>query len=246
VGSAATHWRRRRIGADAAALLPACPPACLLCGAPRAARSELPQARLVAAAIPTLNLVRLLLVGSGALPDPGLVKSVSRQGDRSELLKGPLYYCLVLLGVTLAFWRTNPAGLIAVSMMCGGDGFADIVGRRLGGAKALKLPWNASKSWPGSAAMFLAGLGMSAGFFALFCSLGFFECFSARVVLPYLAAVCAACTLVESLPINSWFDDNLSVPLVAIGTSLAVLPAAAAASAACKASPSLAQLHWLC
>lgn len=193
---------------------------------------------------------RLLAVGSGALSDPGLVKSVSRQGDRSELLKGPLYYCAVLLAVTLLFWRTNPTGTIAVAMMAGGDGFADIVGRRLGASPALKLPWNAAKSWPGSLAMFGAGLAMSAGFFWLFCGAGFFECYSPSVVLPYLAIVCCSCTLVESLPINSWFDDNLSVPLVAIATSLAVLPAAAAASAACKVGGPAALMssaqHWLC
>jgi phytol kinase len=189
---------------------------------------------------------RLLAVGSGVLSDPGLVKSVSRQGDKAELLKGPLYYCLVLLAVTLVFWRENPAGAIAVSMMCGGDGFADIIGRRFGAAQNLKLPWNSSKSWPGSLAMFCAGMAMSAGFFWHFCSMGYFQCYSPVAVLPYLAVVCAACTLVESLPINNWFDDNLSVPLVATVTSLGVLPIAAAASAVIRASgqPMLA-MQWL-
>lgn len=36
---------------------------------------------------------------------------------------------------------------------CGGDGLADIVGRRLG--KGNPLPWNPEKSWAGSAAMFV-------------------------------------------------------------------------------------------
>ena len=185
---------------------------------------------------------RLLAVGSGLLSDPGLVKSVSRQGDKSELLKGPLYYCVVLLAVTLLFWRENPAGAIAVSMMCGGDGFADIVGRRLGAGR--QLPWNSSKSWPGSLAMFVAGVAMSFGFFYHFCSLGYFQCYTPVAVVPYLAVVCAACTLVESLPINNWLDDNISVPLVATLGSLAVLPVAAAASAVIKASPQLLALQW--
>lgn len=34
----------------------------------------------------------------------------------------------------------------------GGDGLADIVGRRFGG---VKLPWNSNKSWAGSLAMFI-------------------------------------------------------------------------------------------
>jgi dolichol kinase len=44
-------------------------------------------------------------------------------------------------------------GLVAISLMCGGDGLADIVGRRWGAGA--RLPWNRAKSWPGSAAMFL-------------------------------------------------------------------------------------------
>lgn len=36
--------------------------------------------------------------------------------------------------------------------MCGGDGLADIIGRRFGGNA--KLPHNSNKSWAGSAAMF--------------------------------------------------------------------------------------------
>lgn len=38
-----------------------------------------PEARFIAAAVPSLNLLRLALVGSGAVDDPGLVKSTSRR-----------------------------------------------------------------------------------------------------------------------------------------------------------------------
>ena len=51
-------------------------------------------------------------------------------------------------------------GVAVFSLMCGGDGLADIVGRRLG--KTHKLPWNASKSWAGSGAMFLGGCPLGA------------------------------------------------------------------------------------
>ena len=46
---------------------------------------------------------------------------------------------------------------MAISLMCGGDGLADIVGRRWG--SSARLPWNPAKSWPGSAAMFLGAQG---------------------------------------------------------------------------------------
>ncbi len=75
---------------------------------------------------------------------------------RAELLRGPLYYVLVLLAATTLYWRDSPVGVVAFSLMCGGDGLADIVGRRFGGRA--RLPWNAAKSWAGSGAM-LAGAG---------------------------------------------------------------------------------------
>jgi phytol kinase len=81
---------------------------------------------------------------------------------------------LVLMAVTAFCWRGSPVGLIVASLMCGGDGLADIVGRRLGGGNP--LPWNREKSWAGSAAMFGGGLGMSLGLIALFCLLGYLEC----------------------------------------------------------------------
>jgi dolichol kinase len=50
------------------------------------------------------------------------------------------------------YWRESPVGVVAFSLMCGGDGLADIVGRRLG--RGNPLPWNPGKSWAGSGAMF--------------------------------------------------------------------------------------------
>lgn len=41
---------------------------------------------------------------------------------RAELLRGPLYYVLVLLGTTLVYWRESPVGVVVFSLMCGGDG----------------------------------------------------------------------------------------------------------------------------
>ena len=60
---------------------------------------------------------------------------------------------LVLLAVTIIFWRDSPAAMVPVALMCGGDGVADIVGRRFG--QGNPLPHNGNKSWAGSLAMFL-------------------------------------------------------------------------------------------
>lgn len=74
---------------------------------------------------------------------------------RKELLRGPTFYVLALIATTLAAWRTSPVSALVVALMCGGDGLADIVGRRWGGGARGRLPWNPAKSWAGSAAMFL-------------------------------------------------------------------------------------------
>ena len=60
-----------------------------------------------------------------------------------------------MTAVTVVFWRESPVGMMVLSLMCGGDGLADIIGRKFGTAK---LPFNMSKSWAGSAAMFAGKL----------------------------------------------------------------------------------------
>lgn len=39
-----------------------------------------------------------------------------------ELLRGPLYYVLVLILSAVLFWRESPVGVVSLAMMCGGDG----------------------------------------------------------------------------------------------------------------------------
>ena len=90
---------------------------------------------------------------------------------RRELLRGPLFYVLVLQAATLAWWRTSPVPLLAVACMCGGDGVADIVGRR---APSPRLPWNRGKSVAGSTAMLVTSAAMGAGFVRRFAACGLF------------------------------------------------------------------------
>ncbi|CAI7834065.1 unnamed protein product [Closterium sp. NIES-54] len=120
--------------------------------------SAYPQARFFAAAAPVVTAVQLLLLGLGVTRSDGIVKSMSRSGSKSELLSGPLCYAVTIMLMTVMFWRTSPVGMVALVIMCGGDGVADIVGRRCG---SWKLPWNEQKSWAGSAAMLLCGFFLS-------------------------------------------------------------------------------------
>ena len=175
--------------------------------------------QLFAALVPALQAVRLFAIGSGVVANENAVRAVSREGDKRELLGGPFIYTLVLLTVTACFWRTSPAGITALSLMCGGDGLADIVGRRLGEGNA--LPWNASKSFAGSAAMFFGGFGCSLFYVWLFHACGYVEV-DASAACARMALIAAACTAAESLPVTGMLDDNISVPVLALALGVAL------------------------
>ncbi|KAE8038719.1 hypothetical protein FH972_011197 [Carpinus fangiana] len=80
------------------------------------------EARYFASLVPFVNCSRLVIYGLSLASDEGLIKSVTREGKPEELLRGPLYYVLVLILCALVFWRESPVGVISLAMMCGGDG----------------------------------------------------------------------------------------------------------------------------
>jgi phytol kinase len=87
---------------------------------------DTPDARFLAALVPFAITAQFILVGTGIIKDESAVRSMSRTGDRREILRGPLYYGIVFVVVTLVFWDRSPAGMIALMLLCGGDGLADI------------------------------------------------------------------------------------------------------------------------
>ncbi|KAK9280133.1 hypothetical protein L1049_013820 [Liquidambar formosana] len=166
---------------------------------------------VLASLIPGINIIRMLFVGLGIWKDEAEVKSMSRYGDYRELLKGPLYYASAITSACVIYWRTSPITIAVVCTMCAGDGVADIVGRRFGNQK---LPYNKSKSVAGSIAMAIAGFIACIGCMHYFSLFGFIQ-ESWDMVMGFLV-VSLATALVESLPISSELDDNLTVPLTAI------------------------------
>eukprot|EP00250_Pteridium_aquilinum_P017325 c23573_g1_i1 orf=232-1221(-) len=168
--------------------------------------------RYFALAIPFANAIKLLVYGLGIVKDEAVVNSISRSGSSRELLSGPLYYVMVLSICTAFFWRDSPVGMVVLAIMCGGDGIADIIGRRLG---SIKLPYNSSKSWAGSISMFLFSFVLSISFLYYYSSLGFYHLdWSSAVQIVALISLVA--TIVESLPVSTHLDDNMSVPLVSV------------------------------
>lgn len=178
-------------------------------------------ARYFASIVPIINCLRLLVHGLQFAHDEALIKSVTRDGNPEELLRGPLYYVTVLIVCALVFWRDSPVGVISLAMMCGGDGIADIMGRRFG---RVKIPYNEQKSWAGSISMFVFGFLTSIGMLSYFSGLGYFE-LEWMGTMERVALVSLVATVVESLPTNGMMvDDNISVPLASMLTASLCFP----------------------
>jgi phytol kinase len=178
--------------------------------------SAQPWARWCASLVPLAITVQFFLVGIGVIKDEAAVKAMTRHDDRREILKGPLYYGLIFVICTLLFWRASPVGILALMLMCGGDGLADVIGRRWGTAK---LPFSLSKSWVGSGAMFAGSFGFGLGFVWLFNSLGNFQPpLALGATTLKIAVIALAATLVEALPFQD--IDNLTTTAVALALGL--------------------------
>ncbi|MGK7891350.1 MAG: diacylglycerol/polyprenol kinase family protein [Leptolyngbyaceae cyanobacterium] len=170
----------------------------------------------LAAAVPLGLTLIFVTVGLGWVRLPLLVEANTRDGDRTELLKGPLHYGLAFVLCTVIFWRSSPVGILALMILCGGDGLADIIGRRWG---TRKLPFSPDKSWLGSTAMFLGSVGLGLGFLSLFNQWGYFQP-ELRVDLMAIkvGAIALAATIVETFPIAD--IDNLTITITAVGLGL--------------------------
>ena len=133
--------------------------------------SELPEARLLASIVPSLQIAKLWLASRGKLGADGeqMVRAISRSESTNELAGGPLVYTLVLLVAGLLGWRTLWAA-VAICQMAVGDGLADIVGRRFG---TVKWPFAPTKSPAGSAAFVLGAFASSLGMVAYFHLFGY-------------------------------------------------------------------------
>ncbi|RLD06903.1 MAG: phosphatidate cytidylyltransferase, partial [Chloroflexi bacterium] len=154
--------------------------------------------------------VQFALIGLGILKDEASVKAMSRTGDPKEILRGPLYYGIIFVLMTLIFWKDSPIGIIALMLMCGGDGIADVVGRRV---KSPKLPWSKEKSVAGSLAVFVGGWFLALFVLSIYGYAGVSGFSSTNFALP-TAIIAFGVMLVESLPFKD--VDNLTITIAAV------------------------------
>jgi phytol kinase len=133
-------------------------------------------------------------------------------------LRGPLFYGIVFVILTIVYWRENAIGITALMLLCGGDGLADIVGKRLG---KLRLPWSKEKTLAGSIAMFVGGWIFAIGIVSLYLATGAFTG-SLSSYLPGLTIIALVGAAVESFPYSD--IDNITVPLAAVILGHLLLP----------------------
>jgi phytol kinase len=172
--------------------------------------NENPINRFLAALVPLTFTLQFFLIGIGVIKDEASVKAMSRSGDRREVLRGPLYYGIIFVILTIIYWKDSPIGIIALMLMCGGDGLADIFGRKWGTRKIL---WNENKTWAGSFGMFLGGWVLSILIIWIF---SLFSVFSLQMqsFLAPITIIAFAATFVESIPLKD--IDNITVTLTAV------------------------------
>ena len=174
---------------------------------------DLPMSRYLAASVPLLITVQFVLVGTGIMKDDAAVQAMTRTGNPREILRGPLFYGIVFVVLTVVYWKDSPIGITAFMMMCGGDGIADIVGRRV---KSPKLFWSREKSVAGSLSVFVGGALLTALILFIYVSVGVFASPFSMYLIPILWIALGG-MLVESLPFKDVDNITLTVMSALIG-----------------------------
>jgi phytol kinase len=111
--------------------------------------------------------------------------------------------------LTILFWKDSPTGIVALMMLCGGDGIADMIGRRI---KSPKLSWSLEKSIAGSIGVFAGGWILSALVMFVYVNAGVFASPFSSYLIP-LTVIAFGTTVIESLPFKD--VDNITATVFA-------------------------------
>jgi phytol kinase len=175
-----------------------------------------PEARWLAALVPLMIVAQFSLVGLGVIKDEAAVQAMSRTGNAREILRGPLFYGIAFVVLTVLFWKDSPVGMTALMIMCGGDGLADVVGRRVASPK---LRWSNEKSLAGTLSVFAGGWLMTAFILLVYIVAGVFPGPYSVYLVP-ITVIAAVGAAVESLPFRD--VDNITVTAAAVLMGLLV------------------------
>ncbi|MHA1909386.1 MAG: diacylglycerol/polyprenol kinase family protein [Candidatus Thorarchaeota archaeon] len=170
--------------------------------------------RYLAIIVPLFFVLQFVMIGTGRMENKDFVDSMSRSGDPKELLGGTLYYALLMVffGIVSFYWgatNTTPLAIIVFACLAGGDGLADVIGRKYGGEKKFGIM--------GSERTIAGSIGMFLGSFLFSFILMFFFSFEINawnpipLLLP-LIVISLVATIVEALSPKGL--DNWTVPIV--------------------------------
>ncbi len=176
----------------------------------------------IAVIVPLLFVLQFITIGIGVIKNESFVASMSRSGDPRELLQGTLYYSIVMVLMTF-FWfyipstgisNANPTALLIIGCVSGGDGLADMIGRKFGRKKiGIK---GSEKTFLGSIGMLVGSILVSSILVLIF-SLEVPSFNIATLILPIIVVSIVA-TIVEAIsPKNS---DNFTIFVAVIITIL--------------------------
>jgi phytol kinase len=169
---------------------------------------------IAAALVPAGMTLKFFLVGAGYFPDTKTIAISTRNNDRRELLKGPVFYGIIFILATLFYWK-KVDGIIYLFILCFGDGMAEIMGRSFG--QGNRLFWSPKKSLAGMIGFIGAGYIATLLFLQVYSGILFQDLpnqlqESQHVGRRILYTVIVG-ALIESLPIDDY--DNFTVFLSA-------------------------------
>jgi len=177
----------------------------------------------VAVIVPLLFVLQFVAIGTGLMKNESFVASMSRSGDPRELLQGTLYYAIVMVLMTW-FWfyvpstgisNANPTALLIIGCVSGGDGLADIIGRKFGGEKKFGIK-GSEKTIIGSIGMLVGSILVSSILVLIF-SLevsNFNPNFNIATLILPIIVVSIVATVVEALSPKG--TDNFTVFLAVV------------------------------
>jgi len=176
--------------------------------------------RFLAIIVPLIFVLQFTAIGTGKMENEDFVRSMSRSGNPRELLGGTLYYAFLMVVVGILWFyvpmdgnlaNATPLAMIVFGCLAGGDGFADVIGRKYGGERKFGI---------GGAEKTLAGvIGMFIGSFLFsFILLFFFSlevaAFSPVALLVPILVVSLVATIVEAITPKGL--DNITITIASI------------------------------
>jgi len=176
--------------------------------------------RWLAIIVPLIFVLQFVMIGTGKSKNEDFVRSMSRSGDPRELLGGTLYYAFMMVVIGILWFYVPPDGnlanatplaLIVFGCLAGGDGFADVIGRKYGGEKKFGIG-GAEKTLAGVIGMFIGSFLFS--FVLVFLFSIEVATFSVVGLLIPILIVSIVSTIVEAITPKGL--DNLTITIAAI------------------------------